>query len=186
MTPPFDIFQTETSGGVRWLEAAATLEDAKARVEELAARSPGEYLLLNQKTGNKLVIKLNGIDRAPGDWSGISRRRRHTMSDGALKYPEWQTPLQELVLEFDREKLREKIQKVETLIFERLQQAAQGSEGRSEQEAMNDALSVLRIIKRDKLGFPDWKWTMALDQVSYSICPIENGRPDRYFTSAFL
>jgi hypothetical protein len=67
MTPPFDIFQTETSGGVRWLEAAATLEDAKARVEELAARSPGEYLLLNQKTGNKLVIKLNGIDRAPGD-----------------------------------------------------------------------------------------------------------------------
>jgi hypothetical protein len=65
MTPPFDIFQLETHG-MQWLGSAATLEDAKARVQELAVRSPGEYLLLNQKTGNKLVIKLDGVDGAPG------------------------------------------------------------------------------------------------------------------------
>jgi hypothetical protein len=38
-----------------------------------------------------------------------------------LKYPSWQTPLQEAILEFDPEKLAEKIQAVESLIFERLQ-----------------------------------------------------------------
>jgi len=64
-TPPFDIFRTETMG-VLWLESAATLEDAKARVQELAVRSPGEYLLLNQVTGNKLTIKLDVVDGAPG------------------------------------------------------------------------------------------------------------------------
>jgi hypothetical protein len=77
--------------------------------------------------------------------------------DEELKFPEWQAPLQEVILEFDREKLPEKIQKVETLIFERLQQLRQESDGRNEREAINNALSILRVIKRDKLGFPDWK-----------------------------
>jgi hypothetical protein len=66
MTPPFDIFQVETDGNVRWLEAAVTFEGAKARVQELALRLPGEYLLLDQKTGNRLVIKLDGVDGASG------------------------------------------------------------------------------------------------------------------------
>ena len=56
MTIPFDIFQAETDGCVLWLESAATLEQAKARVQELAVNAPGEYLLLNQETGSKLVI----------------------------------------------------------------------------------------------------------------------------------
>ena len=73
---------------------------------------------------------------------------------GKLKFPEWQGPLQELILEFDPEELFEKIQKVEILIFERRQQLRQGSGGQSEQEAINDALSILRRIKRDKLGLP--------------------------------
>lgn len=64
MTAPFDIFRAETNGGVLWIESATTLEDAKARVQELAMRSPGEYLLLNQKTGNKLVIRLDGVNGA--------------------------------------------------------------------------------------------------------------------------
>jgi hypothetical protein len=55
-----DVLRVETSG-LRWLEAAATLEDAKARVRELAVRSPGEYFLLDQRTGNKLVIQIGGV-----------------------------------------------------------------------------------------------------------------------------
>jgi hypothetical protein len=78
------------------------------------------------------------------------------MNDAELKYPEWQAPLQDLILEFDREKALERIQKVENLIFERLQQLPQGSDGHSEQEAINDALFIIRNIKRDKLGFPDY------------------------------
>jgi hypothetical protein len=57
----FDIFRTETNGGVLWIESAATLQDARARVQELGMRSPGEYLLLNQETGNKLVVRLDGV-----------------------------------------------------------------------------------------------------------------------------
>ena len=62
MNAPFDIFRTETNGGVLWIESAATLQDARARVQELGMRSPGEYLLLNQETGNKLVIRLDGVN----------------------------------------------------------------------------------------------------------------------------
>ena len=62
MNAPFDIFRTEINGGVLWIESAATLEDAKARVQELGMRSPGEYLLLNQEKGDKLVIRLDGVN----------------------------------------------------------------------------------------------------------------------------
>jgi hypothetical protein len=74
-----------------------------------------------------------------------------------FKYPEWQTPLQELILEFDSTKLPEKVQKVETLIFERLQQPRWRNDGHIEPQAINDARVLLRMIQRDKLGFPDWK-----------------------------
>jgi len=79
------------------------------------------------------------------------------VNDEELKYPEWQTPLQELILEFDRTKLPEKVQTVEALVFERLQQLRRGNDGHIETQAINDALVILRVIKRDKLDFPDWK-----------------------------
>ena len=60
MTHPIDIFQMD-SAGVRWLEAAPNLEHAKARVKEFAATSPGEYVVLDQKTGNKIVIRSGGV-----------------------------------------------------------------------------------------------------------------------------
>jgi hypothetical protein len=79
------------------------------------------------------------------------------MSDGELKHPKWQVPLQEAILESDREKLRENVEKVETTILERLHELQHGADGHREKEAINDAPSTLRIIKRDKLGYPDWK-----------------------------
>src|SRR5260370_36235520 len=56
MIPPSDIFKVESSG-LRWMEVAADLERAKARVKVLAASSPGEYIILNQETGEKISIK---------------------------------------------------------------------------------------------------------------------------------
>lgn len=79
------------------------------------------------------------------------------MNDEELKFPEWQAPLQDLILEFDREKLAKKIQAVENLIFERQQQLNQAGNSHLEREAMQDALNIIRVIKRDKLGFPDWR-----------------------------
>jgi hypothetical protein len=55
-----DIFRLDNCG-VLWLESAATLGCAKARVQELAECSPGEYLILDQATGNKHVIKSEGM-----------------------------------------------------------------------------------------------------------------------------
>ena len=60
MTAPFDIFENEKTGTVLWLGSAATIEEARARVNQFSARSAADYLILNQKTGNKVVIKFDG------------------------------------------------------------------------------------------------------------------------------
>jgi hypothetical protein len=59
MIPPFDIFRTETEGGVQWLEAAATLEEALGRIRAIGGPSSREYLVLNQKTGQRLAVKVD-------------------------------------------------------------------------------------------------------------------------------
>ena len=79
------------------------------------------------------------------------------MSEEELQFPEWQRPLQDLILEFDREAMLAKVQNVEALIFDRLRQLSASSDGRVEHDALHDALAVLRILKRDRLRFPDWK-----------------------------
>jgi hypothetical protein len=79
------------------------------------------------------------------------------LEDSELKYPDWQVPLQEVILELDLHKLPGKIQQVETLIFERLQQLRISKNGAGEREAINDSLDVLRTVKRERLQFPDWK-----------------------------
>jgi hypothetical protein len=63
MTHPIDIFRMEPTG-VRWLEASRSLEDAKARVKELAEKSPGEFVVLDQKTGSQVVINSDGLVNA--------------------------------------------------------------------------------------------------------------------------
>jgi hypothetical protein len=74
------------------------------------------------------------------------------MSQEELKFPEWQGPLQDVILEFDRERMLQKVQDVEALIFERLRQLSVTTGSRVEHDALNDALSVLRILKRERLG----------------------------------
>jgi len=54
--PSFDIFQNEADGSVLWRGTAATLEEAKARVQELTASTPGLYIILSRQTGSKLII----------------------------------------------------------------------------------------------------------------------------------
>ena len=79
------------------------------------------------------------------------------MNDEQLRLPDWQVLLQNVVLESDREKLVTEVQKLEALIFEHLQNPSSSSDDLNEREALNRALTVLLNIKRDRLGFPDWK-----------------------------
>lgn len=79
------------------------------------------------------------------------------MRNEETKKREWQSVLEEIKVENDPEKLSKKLQEVEGVILERLQALYQNSGDRKEQEALKEALFTLRIIKRDKLGFPDWQ-----------------------------
>jgi hypothetical protein len=75
-----------------------------------------------------------------------------TRGDAELRFPDWQLPLQEVVLEFDCAKLQQEIQRVEALIIQRIQQLPRSTDSDVERDAINDALFLLRMIKRDRLG----------------------------------
>jgi hypothetical protein len=55
MVSPLDIFKIE-GGDVLWRDAAANLEDANTRIRRLGLSSPGEYLILNQHTGQRTLV----------------------------------------------------------------------------------------------------------------------------------
>jgi hypothetical protein len=55
--PPFDIFRVDAPDGMSWIEAAADLDIAKARVAVLMLVKPCEYLIFSQRTGHTISIK---------------------------------------------------------------------------------------------------------------------------------
>jgi hypothetical protein len=58
-----DIFRLESRGALL-LASATSLESAQARAQELAVRSPGDYLVLDLETGSKHVLKLGSVDQS--------------------------------------------------------------------------------------------------------------------------
>ena len=70
------------------------------------------------------------------------------MSEGQIRFPVWQEPLQELIHEFDRDKIVVKAEEVERLIFERRQQLTTEDDSALEERALNDAMNVLQSFKR--------------------------------------
>jgi hypothetical protein len=69
-----------------------------------------------------------------------------------LRYPGWQIPLQEAIFELDREKLAERIQAVEVLIFERIQALSSDTEDNDERQALANAASTLSLLKAETLS----------------------------------
>jgi hypothetical protein len=69
MLPSLDIFKTHSDGSVLWRGAVESVEAAKARIETQALSSPGEYLILNQHTGDRIRVASTGSVkmRAAGD-----------------------------------------------------------------------------------------------------------------------
>jgi hypothetical protein len=55
MFPSLDIFKID-SGRVLWRGAVETVEAAKARIRQLSRSSPGEYLILNQNNGDRILV----------------------------------------------------------------------------------------------------------------------------------
>lgn len=58
MQAPFDLLRRDPDGSFIWLEAAADLVRARARLRELASRIPGEYVLFDQ-TRQETIEKIS-------------------------------------------------------------------------------------------------------------------------------
>ena len=56
MREPFRIFKVQGDGSLHFVEAVQTLNAAKARVDELGKDWPGEYVIRNDETGERVSI----------------------------------------------------------------------------------------------------------------------------------
>lgn len=72
-----------------------------------------------------------------------------------LKYPQWQEPLGAAILEFDPQRLHEKVQRAEAAIVNRLEELATEQGNQLERLALFDGLSILKRVKKDRLGILD-------------------------------
>jgi hypothetical protein len=54
---PFDILRKIDVVNFEWVEVVRDLQTAEARIQELQARSPGEYVIFSQRT-QQIVARL--------------------------------------------------------------------------------------------------------------------------------
>lgn len=67
MLDPFDIFKMEQNGTVSWVRATSDFEHAKSYVNTvLAVATPADYLILNQRTGERSIIEAATKQRDSG------------------------------------------------------------------------------------------------------------------------
>jgi hypothetical protein len=64
MQTPFDLLLKDSEGSFIWLEAAADLPLARARLRELASRVPGEYVLFDRAKQETIEKISSGADFA--------------------------------------------------------------------------------------------------------------------------
>jgi hypothetical protein len=57
MISEYDIFRVDADGRPVWLAPALTLNDAKTRIQHLGATAPGDYIIFNQTTAEKITLK---------------------------------------------------------------------------------------------------------------------------------
>ena len=65
MIPPFDLFRLDDDGSVHWIGVYANVDEAKARVVELRAALPIDFVIYSQKSGERLFFLHDGqvLDR---------------------------------------------------------------------------------------------------------------------------
>jgi hypothetical protein len=96
-----------------------------------------------------------GVAARPGLAFPIRKLRDNFTVRNGLKYPQWQEPLAAAILEFDPQRLREKVQRAEAAIVDRLEELATEQGNQLERLALFDALSILKRVKKDRLGILD-------------------------------
>jgi hypothetical protein len=52
----FRVFKVQSDGNLHFVQATASLDEAKILVSELGEAWPGEYVIENEETGDRLVV----------------------------------------------------------------------------------------------------------------------------------
>jgi hypothetical protein len=65
------ILKKQPNGSLHWVEPTKDISSAKRRIRALGEYYPGEYVILHQKTGKKISIKVGGGD------VGARKRKSH-------------------------------------------------------------------------------------------------------------
>jgi len=83
-----------------------------------------------------------------------SRQRDGKMTEDQLKFPQWQEPLRQAILEHDPALAAEKTEQIERMLRERLGRLrATDADGDgsllAEEQALIDALNVIRILRNN-------------------------------------
>jgi hypothetical protein len=60
MEPAFDILKKLDVVNFEWIEVVRDLQTAEARIQELQARSPGEYVVFSQRT-HEIVARFKSL-----------------------------------------------------------------------------------------------------------------------------
>ena len=76
-------------------------------------------------------------------------------SSPKLRFPEWQKPYFDAVLEINPQQLHEKVLHAENAIYLRLQQLDTAN-SHEELIAIDGAMTNLRMLKTEELGYPNW------------------------------
>jgi hypothetical protein len=66
MNPAFDILKKTDLANFEWVEVVRDLQTAEARIQELQARSPGEYVVFSQRT-QEIVGRFNSLMAGAGE-----------------------------------------------------------------------------------------------------------------------
>ena len=72
-----------------------------------------------------------------------------------LRYPDWQKPYHDALVELDKDKLKSRVVAAEAAIFNRLQTMSSSSDSSGEMQAIEDALASLCYLKRESLGYAE-------------------------------
>ena len=57
MIPGYDVFRIDNKG-LTWIEPAVTLDDALTRIQQHAAKEPGDYFVYDHSNGERIMLKV--------------------------------------------------------------------------------------------------------------------------------
>jgi hypothetical protein len=56
------ILKRQPNGSLHWVEATKDVQSANSRIQTLGKYYPGEYVILQKRTGKKIRIRVTGSD----------------------------------------------------------------------------------------------------------------------------